>query len=108
MSLTKDEDARKEIISLGGVRMMVGLLESKNPQVLKYACGALINLTNEQESWEEIQENNGVKLLLDIIENEKDPIMIIKLKEVYSAMEIATDKCEDAANVIKTILIKYS
>ncbi len=46
--------------------------------------------------------------IASLFENEKDPIMVIKLKEVFGALEIATDKCEDAANVIKTILIKYA
>ena len=54
--------------------MMLELLESKNQQVLKYACGSLINLTNEDESWKQIAENDGVRLLLNIIGNEKDPV----------------------------------
>jgi uncharacterized protein len=46
--------------------------------------------------------------IADLFENEKDPIMVIKFKEIYNALEIATDKCEDAANVIKTIIVKYA
>ena len=38
---------------------------------------------------------------------EKDPIQIIKIKEIYVSLETATDKCEDAANVLETILIKH-
>jgi uncharacterized protein Yka (UPF0111/DUF47 family) len=34
--------------------------------------------------------------------------MLIKKREVYHAMETATDKCEDAGNAIETIIIKYS
>ena len=33
---------------------------------------------------------------------------IIKLKEIYEHLEMATDKCEDAADVIKDIYIKNS
>jgi predicted phosphate transport protein (TIGR00153 family) len=33
---------------------------------------------------------------------------IIKLKEIYEHLELATDKCEDAADVIKDIFIKHS
>jgi uncharacterized protein len=32
--------------------------------------------------------------------------MVIKYKEVLSALETATDKCEDAANVLESILVK--
>ena len=35
-------------------------------------------------------------------------INVIKKREIYQALETATDKCEDAANVIESIIIKYS
>jgi len=38
----------------------------------------------------------------------KDVIEIIKLKEIYEYLEEATDKCEDAADVIKDVFIKNS
>lgn len=44
----------------------------------------------------------------DLFENEKDPIKIIKLKEIYVGLETATDKCEDAANVLEGLLIKHA
>ncbi len=37
-----------------------------------------------------------------------DVMEIIKLKEIYEHLEYATDKCEDAADVIKDIFIKNS
>ncbi len=46
--------------------------------------------------------------IADLFDNEKDAIKIIKLKEILSAMETATDKCEDVANVIETIIVKNS
>lgn len=46
--------------------------------------------------------------IADLFENEKDAIKIIKLKEILSNMETATDKCEDVANVIETIIVKNS
>ncbi len=36
----------------------------------------------------------------------KDPILLIKTKELLVSLETATDQCEDAANVIETILVK--
>lgn len=46
--------------------------------------------------------------IADLFENEKDPIQIIKLKEIYVGLETATDKCEDAANVLEGIYIKHA
>ena len=37
---------------------------------------------------------------------EKDAVKIIKVKEILANMETATDKCEDVANVIETIIVK--
>jgi predicted phosphate transport protein (TIGR00153 family) len=36
----------------------------------------------------------------------KDPIELIKIKELLVSLETATDQCEDAANVIESILLK--
>jgi len=46
------------------------------------------------------------KAVADLFDKEKDPVQIIKLKEVFVGLETATDKCEDAANVLEGILIK--
>jgi predicted phosphate transport protein (TIGR00153 family) len=41
-----------------------------------------------------------------LFEKESDPIALIKQKELYEVLELATDKCEDVANVIETIVLK--
>jgi len=46
--------------------------------------------------------------IANLFEAHSDPIEIIKLKEIYVALETATDCCEDAANVLETIMIKHS
>ena len=46
------------------------------------------------------------KAVSELFEYEKDAITLIKTKEVLSAMEDATDKCEDVANVLESILAK--
>jgi len=37
---------------------------------------------------------------------EKDPVQIIKWKEIFEVMESAVDKCEDVSNVIESIILK--
>jgi predicted phosphate transport protein (TIGR00153 family) len=37
-----------------------------------------------------------------------DPIELLKMKEILSSLETATDKCEDVANVLESILVKNS
>lgn len=48
------------------------------------------------------------KAVADLFKKEKNAIQIIKLKEIYVGLERATDKCEDAANVLEGILIKHT
>ena len=57
-------------------------------------------------------ENEGDELLdkamLHLFNSSVDPIEVIKKKDLYEMLEIVTDKCEDAANVIESIIIKYA
>ena len=43
-----------------------------------------------------------------LFENEKDPIQLIKMRDLYTTLELATDKCEDAGNVVESIMLKYA
>ncbi len=46
------------------------------------------------------------RAVADLFLYEKDAIQLIKYKEIYAALETATDMCEDAANVMESILVK--
>ena len=41
-----------------------------------------------------------------LFEHEKDPINLIKIKELLEFLERATDKAEDVANVLETVVLK--
>lgn len=41
-----------------------------------------------------------------LFDEEKDPINLIKWKEIYETLEKATDKCEDAANILESVVVK--
>jgi len=57
-------------------------------------------------------ENEGDELLdtamMQLFSSPIEPVELIKKKDLYEMLEIVTDKCEDAANVIESIIIKYS
>ena len=65
----------------------------------------VLEKVNEYENKADAVFENAVA---DLFENEKDSIKIIKVKEIYVGLETATDKCEDAANVLESILIKHA
>jgi predicted phosphate transport protein (TIGR00153 family) len=43
-----------------------------------------------------------------LFEEEKDPIQIIKWKEILDFLEAATDRCEDVANVLEGVVVKHA
>jgi uncharacterized protein len=42
-----------------------------------------------------------------LFEEERDPITVIKWKEVPDFLEEATDRCEDVANVLEGVVVKH-
>ena len=45
-------------------------------------------------------------LIAQLFDEEKDPVQIIKWKEIYEVIETAVDNCEDVANVIEGVILK--
>jgi predicted phosphate transport protein (TIGR00153 family) len=45
-------------------------------------------------------------LIAQLFDEEKDPVQIIKWKEIFEVIETAVDKCEDVADVIESIILK--
>ena len=48
------------------------------------------------------------KAVAELFRNEKDPIELIKLKEVYEILEKTTDYAEDVADVLQEVFVKNS
>jgi predicted phosphate transport protein (TIGR00153 family) len=46
--------------------------------------------------------------LMNLFDEEKDPIAILKWKEVYDRVETAIDTCEQLANVVDNMIVKYA
>jgi len=65
---------------------------------------ALVRINSLENSADDVFDQAIAHLFLF----EKDAMHIIKYKEVLSNIETATDKCEDVANVIESIVIKVS
>ncbi len=55
-------------------------------------------------------ENEGDRAfheaLTQMFDNPKDPILLIKNKEIVETIEAATDRCEDVANVLESLILK--
>lgn len=71
----------------------------KNVRVIADACVRI----NSAENQADYVCNLAIARLFEF---ETNAIELIKQKEVLQTLEIATDKCEDAANVLESILVK--
>ena len=75
----------------------VSLLET-NQKVLDH-CTEVNRLENEAD-------RISRRAIAELFDREKDPIQLIKIKELYEVLETATDKAEDAANVLEAVVLK--
>jgi uncharacterized protein len=48
------------------------------------------------------------RALAELFEHEKDPIALIKKKEIFEFLEATTDRCEDVADVLQNVVVKNS
>jgi len=72
----------------------------KNGDILTY-CVEINRLENEAD----VLSRAAIGQLFD---QEKDPITLLKTKELIEFLELATDKAEDVANVLETVVLKNS
>jgi uncharacterized protein len=57
---------------------------------------------------EDVTDDIVRKAVKDLFAREKDPIRIMKLKEIYELLEQATDYCEDVADALQNVVVKNS
>ena len=45
--------------------------------------------------------------IVALFDEERDPIVVIKWKEILDFLEAATDRCEDVANLLEGVIVKH-
>jgi len=80
---------------------VTGLRNLKNPQVILEKCVEVNRLENEAD----VQLRGAIAKLF---REQKDPMQVIKWKEIYELLETATDRCEDVANIIEGVVLENS
>jgi predicted phosphate transport protein (TIGR00153 family) len=73
----------------------------KNSKSLMDSCVEINRLENVGDAMRD-------KVLAKLFETEKDPITVIKLKEIYEDAETILDICEDVTHVVGAILLKQT
>lgn len=83
-------------------------------EALQKAFAALADGKQLLEHCIEINRQEGLadrvvrQAIADLFQHEKDPIQLLRLKEVYEVLEKTTDFCEDVADVLQGVVVKNS
>ncbi|MEJ2683467.1 MAG: DUF47 family protein [Candidatus Sulfobium sp.] len=96
VSMSKDLLATAEVI-----HKAIHKLKEKNYSHVQEYCIEINRLENRVDR----DFRDALGRLFDEV---KDPVLIIKWKEIYEHLENASDKCEDVANVLEAIVLKYA
>jgi len=83
------------------IKSAIYLLTQKKLLAIQTHCMQLNELENEGDDL----MRQGIKHLF---QNVKDPIELIKLKDLYERLEETTDSCEDVANILQSIIMRNS
>jgi len=90
-----EESVRAVACAVNGLRSM------KNAKSISESCVEINRLENVGDSMRD-------SMLGELFETSKDPIEVIKWKEIYQDAETVLDICEDVAHVVQSILVKQA
>jgi len=114
-----------DLLNAAGDRMIVYKINAVPPETAQLAKlivqqseeieRAVAGLEKQQHVLEHCVEINRLENEADritreavghLFDTERDPIQLIKIKELFETLELATDKAEDAANVLEAVILK--
>ncbi|MCB9063533.1 MAG: DUF47 domain-containing protein [Chitinophagales bacterium] len=81
-----------------------GVNELRNMRDLRAVTEVCVNVNSLENEGDDLLD----KGMMELFSSKIEPVEIIKKKDLYQMLELVTDKCEDAANVIESIIIKYA
>lgn len=82
-----------------------GIHELRNMKNIRAITECCVNVNSLENDADDLYDQATVQLFS---EEGISAVSLFKRKDLYQEMEIVTDKCEDAANVIESIIIKYA
>ena len=93
-----------DLVEQGCREIKIAVYGLRDMKDLRKMTEALVRVNSIENQADDVFDMSIEKLF----QLEPDCKEVIKKREIYQALEIATDKCEDAANVIESIIIKYA
>ncbi len=93
-----------ELIEQGCQQIRIAVTELRDMKNMRSITEALVKINSLENQADDVFDMSIERLFA----TEPDAKEVIKKREIYQVMEIVTDKCEDASNVIESIIIKYA
>src|SRR4249920_2627053 len=93
-----------DMIEQSALQVNIAVAELRNMKNMRQMTEALVKINSIENQADDIFDMSIERLFA----MEPDAKEVIKKREIYQVMEIVTDKCEDAANVIESIIVKYA
>ncbi len=93
-----------ELIDQASLQIKIAVNGLRDMKDLRKMTEALVKINSIENQADDVFDMS-IEMLF---QRENDFKEVIKKREIYQVMELATDKCEDAANVIESIIVKYA
>ena len=96
-----------------GARELAKIITSSAAQVgaamqtLEQKKGVVVDHAIEINRLENEADRKHEEAVMRLFDEERDPILVMKWKEALDFLEDATDRCEDVANVLEGVVVKY-
>lgn len=93
-----------DLIEQSAQQVCLAVKELRDMKNLRQITEAIVKINSIENQADDLFDQNIERLFAEV----DDAKEVIKMREIYQVMEDATDKCEDAGNVIESIIIKYA
>jgi uncharacterized protein Yka (UPF0111/DUF47 family) len=93
-----------EIITLSAIELQSAVKEMRSLRNVRKVKAHLYTINTLENEADRIMNDT----IAAMFRNETDAMNLLKMKEVITFLENASDKCEEAAHVIDSVVIKFS
>jgi len=96
-----------------GVRELTRIISTSADQIviavqaLEKQRGGVLESAVEINRLENEADRAHQRAVGQLFDEEKDPIAVMKWKEILDTLEATTDRCEDVANTLENIVVKH-
>jgi predicted phosphate transport protein (TIGR00153 family) len=102
--ITKVRNGAKRLVdivcdSMDGITEALTMLERRD---------GVLELAAKVKQLEHEADRSHQDAIVELFDQERDPIAVIKWKEIFDFLEAATDRCEDVANLLEGVVVKHA